>query len=267
MINLYHNNLSTCSQKVRLALEFKYVEWNSCHIDLMMGENRKPGFLSINPKGLVPVLDHDGNIITESSRINEYIDTNFDGIRLKPENLSDYKAMRFWVDYVDEVVHTSIGALTLSTVLRTVQLQRPREVVLEELNALPDGKIKDLKVDLFELGVESPYFKYTLRELTEFTKHLVNRLADRDWIAGDNVSLADISVIPYVLRIEHLGLESFFGGDEYVNSPVHSWVNRMKELPAYSMAIDKYITGEDIERISILSRPYKARIEELLNNQ
>ncbi len=73
MLKLYHNDMSTCSQKVRFLLVEKEVEWEGVELDLRRGDQLQPEFLKFNPKGLVPVLDHDGNIVTESNIIIEYL--------------------------------------------------------------------------------------------------------------------------------------------------------------------------------------------------
>jgi glutathione S-transferase len=67
MLILYHHNISVCAQKVRVALAEKDLPWEGVHVDLMLGEHLKPEFLKINPRGLVPVLVHDGDPIYEST--------------------------------------------------------------------------------------------------------------------------------------------------------------------------------------------------------
>jgi glutathione S-transferase len=44
------------------------------HIDLPKGEQFSDAFRAINPRSIVPVLDHDGRLIHESSVICEYLD-------------------------------------------------------------------------------------------------------------------------------------------------------------------------------------------------
>lgn len=53
-ITLFHNAMSTCSQKVRFALEEKALSWNSREINLLAGEQKADTYLAINPKGVVP---------------------------------------------------------------------------------------------------------------------------------------------------------------------------------------------------------------------
>ena len=65
MLELYHNNISVCAQKVRLVLAEKNVPWENRHIDLKRGDHLKPEFLKVNPRGLVPVLVHDGEVVIE----------------------------------------------------------------------------------------------------------------------------------------------------------------------------------------------------------
>lgn len=47
-MDLYHNEMSSCSQKVRLALAEKALLWNSIHLNLRAGDHQKPD-LKLNP--------------------------------------------------------------------------------------------------------------------------------------------------------------------------------------------------------------------------
>ena len=69
MLELYHNNLSVCAQKVRIVLAEKNQPWTNHHLSLARGEQLTPEFKAMNPRGVVPVLVHDGNVIVESSVI------------------------------------------------------------------------------------------------------------------------------------------------------------------------------------------------------
>ena len=86
MIELYHNNLSVCAQKVRIVLAEKSLPWLSRHVSLVKGEQLTAEFEQMNPRGLVPVLVHDGNTIIESSVICSYLDDAFPSPPLSPSN-------------------------------------------------------------------------------------------------------------------------------------------------------------------------------------
>jgi glutathione S-transferase len=66
-IHLLHYDVSPCSQKVRILLNEKNLAWRSHHIDLGKHQHVTPWFLSINPRGVVPVLVHDGAVHVESN--------------------------------------------------------------------------------------------------------------------------------------------------------------------------------------------------------
>jgi glutathione S-transferase len=74
VIQLHHNGLSTCSQKVRLVLAEKGLEWQSRHLDLWQGDQQRPPYLALNPGAVVPTLVDEGRVIIESSVIMEYLD-------------------------------------------------------------------------------------------------------------------------------------------------------------------------------------------------
>ena len=60
MLRLYHYWSSVCSQKVRMCLAEKGLEWESRHVDIFAFENYEPAYTKLNPKAVVPTLDHDG---------------------------------------------------------------------------------------------------------------------------------------------------------------------------------------------------------------
>ena len=71
MLELYHAHHSTCSQKVRLCLAEKGLEFESQLINLATKEQLAPEYLEINPNGVVPTLVDDGRVVIDSSVICE----------------------------------------------------------------------------------------------------------------------------------------------------------------------------------------------------
>ena len=105
MLTLYHNNMSSCSQKVRLALAEKDLDWEGRHLDLRAGDTQTAEYLKLNPKGVVPTLDHDGRIVRESNVILEYLEDAFPDPSLRPADAHDKADMRLWMKRLDEGHH------------------------------------------------------------------------------------------------------------------------------------------------------------------
>jgi glutathione S-transferase len=95
MLALYHNDMSTCAQKVRATLAEKGLSWDSHELNLRTGEQHKPEFLKLNPRGVVPVLIHNGKPIAESNIIMEYLEDEFaDTESLMPDSAIEKAAVR-----------------------------------------------------------------------------------------------------------------------------------------------------------------------------
>ena len=78
MIQLYHNDMSSCAQKVRIVLAEKGLEWKGHHLSLRDGESRTSEYKKLNPNGVVPTLITDSNeTIIESTVIMEYLDEKY----------------------------------------------------------------------------------------------------------------------------------------------------------------------------------------------
>ena len=65
MIELYHASMSVCSEKVRMALAEKGLEFKSHFMNLREGHQQTPDYIKLNPNAVVPTLVHDGNVIIE----------------------------------------------------------------------------------------------------------------------------------------------------------------------------------------------------------
>ena len=79
-LHLWHAPMSSCSQRVRIALCIKELAWTSHALKLDTGEHAQPEYLKINPQGLVPTLINNGEVINESIDILHYIEEKFGSI-------------------------------------------------------------------------------------------------------------------------------------------------------------------------------------------
>jgi len=76
--------LSSASYRVRIALNLKGLEYETRSYRLRAGDQRAPDYLALNPAGLVPTLEIDGLVITQSLAIIDYLDATRVEPRLIP---------------------------------------------------------------------------------------------------------------------------------------------------------------------------------------
>jgi maleylacetoacetate isomerase len=72
---LYDYWRSSASYRVRIALNIAGIDYTTKSVDLVSGEQRSDRYLATNPQGLVPTLEIDGERLTQSLAILEYLNT------------------------------------------------------------------------------------------------------------------------------------------------------------------------------------------------
>jgi maleylacetoacetate isomerase/maleylpyruvate isomerase len=85
-MKLYTYFRSSAAYRVRIALNLKGLPYEAVPVHLVRdgGEQRKPPYLAVNPAGLVPALEDDGRVITQSLAIMEYVDETHPAAPLLP---------------------------------------------------------------------------------------------------------------------------------------------------------------------------------------
>ena len=80
---------SSAAYRVRIALNLKGVDYESRQINLLDGDQKSDTYRTINPQGLVPALEIDGHLLTQSLAIIDYLDARFAEPRLVPADAAD----------------------------------------------------------------------------------------------------------------------------------------------------------------------------------
>lgn len=233
MIELYHNDLSSCAQKVRIALFEKQIPWTEHHLNLRKGDQFDPDYMKLNPNGMVPTLVHDGHVVIESNAILEYLEDHFPTPSLRPDAPADLDAMRDWMGKLDNGVHGLTGILTMGISTRFEYLAEGPEGVTKAVDQSPDEYKRKIKRSLIEQGTEAPMFAGAVANIDALFGAMDVALQTTGWFAGDAFSLADVAYMPYLARYEFLGLAPFWED----RKGLAAWFERMKARPSFQHVV------------------------------
>lgn len=235
MITLYHNEMSSSSQKVRLCLSEKGLAWESRPINLRNGEQQEDWYRKLNPKAVVPTLVLDGEVVRESTVINEYLEERFAGT-LMPRSALHRAWVRLWSKQVDESIHDECIAVLAFVMAFREPLLGNRDMALQQIAKIPDVIKRERRGDLFERGLESVHVKMAVLRLAALFRDMEAALAQTEWLAGPSYTLADVSITPYLTRLEDLNLAGLFQPYPHVQG----WFERCNQRPSYAEAILKW---------------------------
>jgi glutathione S-transferase len=96
-IKIYSMWACPYAQRTRIMLELKKLPYQLVEIDLT--KPRPDWFLALNPTGKVPVVEHEGHVLNESSLINEYLDEAYSQTPVLPASPYQRFAVRTLVEF------------------------------------------------------------------------------------------------------------------------------------------------------------------------
>ena len=237
-IKYYHAEPVANSLKSMIPLLEKGIAWQSVYVDLHRFEQHAEWFVAINPEGQVPVLDHDGVIITHTTVINEYLEDVFPDVPLRPRHPVAAARMRYWNKFVDEQVMNYVsmhGWHRMVGVIARNIASGEFEKLLERI-PLPDQR---KKWQTARSGFGEQDLAHATEKITYAVDKVEKQLAASAWIAGDDYTLADINFYSHCgMMVERMFPELEIGK----RCPrLVAWREKMTARPA----VAKALKGED----------------------
>ena len=192
-LHLYHGHISNCSMRVRMTLTEKGLPWTSHHLDLKKKENISDEYFGINPNGLVPTLIDNGVVHIESNDIINYLDETYPEPSLRA---SDDDGMLEWLRLA-----ASIHVPAVKPYVYATKIQKKVKKTAEEQKKYDElQKNEELKSFHAKHAGSSAFGEEDIARsqgmLEECFTKLESALVGREWIMGNQFTLADISWIP-----------------------------------------------------------------------
>jgi len=210
MRTLYHLWLHPFSRKLRITLAEKKLDFN---LEIEKVWERRTEFLSINPAGDVPVLvEDDGTILTESQVICEYLNEVYPQVDLignNPLQRAETRRLIAWFDkkFNIEVTENLVGEKMTKRFMKQGE---------------PSGS--SIRAGHANIHYHLDYIGF----LTE----------RRRWLAGEDISLADITAAAHLSTIDYIGDVPW---DEHKGAK--DWYARIKSRPSFKPLLLDAIPG------------------------
>ena len=209
MLRLYHVPLSPFCRKVRLVLAEK-------KMDVELIEERyweqSTEFLRRNPAGKVPILRHEGALLTESTPICEYIEELDPEPSLIPKDAKARYEMRRLVSWFDDKFHHEVTS----------------NLLYERVNKKVSGQ-----------GFpDSKNIKEGARKIKYHLDYMAWLLEHRRWLAGDTMTLADFAAAAHLSSLDYIS-----DVDWNRSSVVKDWYAKIKSRPAFRNILSDQVSG------------------------
>lgn len=209
MLRLYHVPLSPFCRKVRLVLAEK-------KMDVELIEERyweqSTEFLRRNPAGKVPILRHEGALLTESTPICEYIEELNPEPSLIPKDAKARYEMRRLVSWFDDKFHHEVTS----------------NLLYERVNKKVSGQ-----------GFpDSKNIKEGARKIKYHLDYMAWLLEHRRWLAGDAMTLADFAAAAHLSSLDYIS-----DVDWNRSSVVKDWYAKIKSRPAFRNILSDQVSG------------------------
>lgn len=186
-MKLYDYYRSTTCYRVRIALNIKNINYEKINIHLVNhgGEHHSPEYRKVNPQGLVPSLEVNGQVISQSLAIINYLDETYPSPPLLPQNAMD----RATVSSLALIVACDMHPLNNLRVLNR----------LKEQFKASESQITEWYHQWIKVGFDA------------FEAKLQNLPRHHPFCFGSTVSLADLCLIPQVYNAHrfHFAMDNY----------------------------------------------------------
>lgn len=210
MHTLHHFWLCPFSRKVRIVLAEKELEFE---LKFEKFWERRDEFLGLNPAGQVPVLvEPDGTALCESGAICEYLDETFSAESLFGSDARARAETRRLVAWFDLKFHAEVTQNLVD------------EKVLKRFMNMGEPSSEAMRAGRQNVGYHLDYIAY---------------LADRrNWLAGDDFSLADIAAAAQLSCVDYLGDVPWES-----HGAAKDWYARVKSRPSFRSLLKDSVAG------------------------
>ena len=229
MLTFYYAT-NTCALASHIALEEVGADYETRWVDFGAAEQTKPDYLKINPNGVVPSLMHDGRVVIDSSVIMEYLDEVFAAPeRLVPEDPVARAAMRALMRFIDEVPAAAIRMPSYNLAFL------PAFQAMSEAEFLALAESKPLRKEFLLTMGRTGFSQSEMKSAMDRLARSVRRMDDAIRASGGpfmlgQLTLADIAIMPVIVRLEDINLTSMW--DKH--PAVGTWLKAIQAHPAYA---------------------------------
>jgi glutathione S-transferase len=238
-VHVLHFMGSSCSQKLRIFLNLKGIKWESHLVDLVTNENFQPWFLGINPRGLVPVLVHDGAVHIESNDIIQYLEKTFPTPKLIPAGHETEVAGL--LKHEDDL-HLDLRTLSFRFVFNPPGPPKPA-AALDSYAANGSGTVrgakdrdKQIQIEFWQRAAKEGFTderaRASARKFRVEFDTLEKRLAQHPYLMGNTLSVLDIAWFIYANRLSLAGYPL-----ERLHPRVFAWKEQLGARPEFAKEI------------------------------
>lgn len=234
MLELYHAEPAANSLKSMLCLNEKGLDFVSHYLNLAEFEQHEPEFVKINPNGQVPALVHDGAVITESTVINEYIEDVFPQPPLRPADPVARAHMRIWTKFVDEYFCPALSILGWQRIIKGMVEHLSVEEFEARVARIPLREQRDKWRTAATQSFPQEQLAECERKVRVSLRKIEAALAEHEWVAGPDYTLADISCFAMLVHMPRYYANEV---NEELTPHCMDWHGRMLERPAVKVTL------------------------------
>jgi glutathione S-transferase len=194
-MKIHGHPLSSCTRKALILLAEKNARADLVTVDLFAHEQKRPEHLARHPFGVVPVLDDDGFVLYESRAILRYLDATLPGASFTPSSVRDRARMDQFLSVDQSYIAPHTRTLALERIVRVRGGEEPNADACTAAESALDRAFEVID------GV----------------------LSRSELLAGDAMSLADISLAPYVASLPMIGADHLLSRRTHLRG----WFDRM----------------------------------------